>query len=469
MITTHHEFRPPAKARGAAAITAVRRRIPTSGREVPAEAEPVSAVAAPSVAAGASTRATAWGRKGSGPVTGLLRRGLMAALRRLEGGRVTLFEGDEVNVLGRGGATDPVCRVTIHDPAVWRRVALGGSAAAGETYAQGLWDCDDPAALVRIIARNERMNVGMERGLGRLGGIVDRAIHFFRRNSRDGSRRNISAHYDVGNDFFERVLDETMMYSAGVFAEPGTPLVRASIEKIDRICRKLELSPNDHLLEIGTGWGGFAVHAASRYGCRVTTTTISAEQYEGAVRRVREAGLEDRVEVLLRDYRDLDGRYDKLVSIEMIEAVGHEYFGDFFRACGRLLDPRGLFVMQAITVADGDYERCRRNVDFIKKHVFPGCCIPSLEVLGDAASRDAGLRLEDVEDITAHYAQTLRVWRSNLDRNEREIRTLGYSEEFVRLWRFYFAYCEGGFDERTIQDVQIVWAGPDRRSGARNG
>jgi cyclopropane-fatty-acyl-phospholipid synthase len=398
---------------------------------------------------------------------------MLSQLRTLRGGRVTVIEGGLERQFGRGHE-DPTrdlhATVNVHDPSVWSAVALGGSAASGETYAQGVWDCDDLAALVRLFARNESANVALERGLARLGWLRDRWVHAFRRNTVRGSRENISAHYDVGNDFFARLLDETMMYSSAYFETPDASLKEATTAKNDRLCRMLELEAGDHLLEIGTGWGGFAIHAASRFGCRVTTTTVSREQYDLARERVREAGLDDRVDVLLRDYRELEGedRFDRIVSIEMIEAVGHEYYEEYFRTCGRLLRPEGAFAMQAITVPDRDYDRCRRNVDFIKKHVFPGCCIPSVEILDRHAADAAGLRRVEIEDISAHYAETLRRWRRNLDTHEGEIRSLGYSEEFVRLWRYYLAYCEGGFEEGTTFDVQLLWAGPkwSRRAAA---
>ncbi len=264
----------------------------------------------------------------------------------------------------------------------------------------------------------------------------------------------------ISSGFFS---DPTMMYSSAVFERAGMTLEQASVAKLDRICRKLALNPGDHVLEIGTGWGGFALHAARHYGCRVTTTTISREQYELARARVAAAGLADRVELLLEDYRDLSGQYDKLVSIEMIEAVGHHYFDAYFRLCSGLLRPDGTMLLQAITIADQRYEAARKGVDFIKRYIFPGCCIPSVAVMSDAVARVTDMRLYHLEDIGPHYAITLARWRDNLLANLDQVRALGYPESFIRMWEFYFCYCEGGFDERVIGDVQMLLVKPSAR------
>ncbi len=394
---------------------------------------------------------------------GFFRRLVLDRLRGLDHGRLTILEDGQVHAFGRP-QSEPAATLRILDPSVWRQAALGGSIGAGEAYALGHWESDDLAEVARIFCGDRDLNLGMERGLARVGGAIARWLHTFRRNHRKGSRRNISAHYDVGNDFFERVLDESMTYSSGVYEHANASLAEAQSHKYDKICRKLRIRPEDHVLEIGTGWGGFAIHAAQRYGCRVTTTTISRQQYELAVERVRAAGLESRIEILFEDYRDLEGQYDKLVSIEMIEAVGHSFYNDFFRACGERVRPNGLMLLQAITVPDREYDRCRRSVDFIKKHIFPGCCIPSVQVMQNAVAETSEMRFLDLEDITPHYARTLREWRENMDAHLDEIRGRNYSEEFLRLWRFYFAYCEGGFTERAISVGQLLWAGPQWRS-----
>jgi cyclopropane-fatty-acyl-phospholipid synthase len=296
----------------------------------------------------------------------------------------------------------------------------------------------------------------MESGPARAAAPLRAAAHWLRRNTRAGSRRNIAAHYDLGNDFFALFLDASMMYSCALFEDPAATLAEAQRAKLDAVCRKLALGPGDHVLEIGTGWGGFALHAASRYGCRVTTTTISRNQHELARERVRAAGLEARVTLLLEDYRDLRGRYDKLVSIEMIEAIGHQYFGEFFRRCDALLAPGGRMLLQAITIADQRYEAARDEVDFIKRYIFPGCCIPSVTALARAMTASSTLRIEHLEDIGPHYATTLARWRDNLLGNAARVRALGLPESFLRMWVFYLCYCEAGFAERALGDVQAV-------------
>jgi cyclopropane-fatty-acyl-phospholipid synthase len=283
------------------------------------------------------------------------------------------------------------------------------------------------------------------------------------RNNRTGSRRNIAAHYDLGNEFFRLMLDETLMYSSAVFERPDMTLAEAQRARLDRICRKLALGPRDHVLEIGTGWGGFALHAATHYGCRVTTTTISREQYALAQERIAQAGLSDRVTVLLEDYRDLRGEYDKLVSIEMIEAVGHEYYETFFTRCSALLKPDGLMLLQAITIADQRYEAARKSVDFIQRYIFPGSCIPSVSVMAQAVARATDMRLMHLEDIGPHYATTLRHWRERLYANADALRQLDLPEEFLHMWEFYLCYCEGGFAERALGDVQLLLAKPQNR------
>jgi cyclopropane-fatty-acyl-phospholipid synthase len=311
----------------------------------------------------------------------------------------------------------------------------------------------------------------MEKGLARLAAPARKIFHRMRANTRTGSRLNIAAHYDLGNDFFSRFLDDTMTYSCGYFVDPGTMLHDASIEKYDRICRKIDLRPSHEILEIGCGWGGFAVHAAREYGCRVVATTISENQYEWARKRVREEGLADRVEILHLDYRDLPGRldrrFDRIVSIEMIEAVGRRYLGTFFETCDRLLTPDGLMSLQSITIADQNYRDYSRSVDFIQRYIFPGGFLPSVTSMNDAITRSTEMRVVDLEDIGPHYARTLRLWYENFLGNIESIRNLGYPEEFLRLWEFYFCYCEGAFLERAISDVQMVLAGPDWRGATR--
>jgi len=393
----------------------------------------------------------------------LLRSALLARLAGLEWGRVTLSDAQGEVRLGCGGEHAPDVRVEVLDPAFWADVALSGSVGAGESYVAGRWRCEDLPGLVRILVRNRSVLQGMEGGLARLSAPLLKLAHRLRDNSRAGSRRNIAGHYDLGNDFYALFLDETMTYSCALFEREGPDLRAAQLAKLERICRKLDLRPSDHLLEIGTGWGAMALHAASRFGCRVTTTTISREQHALALERVRQAGLEARVTVLLEDYRDLSGTYDKLVSIEMIEAVGERHLDGYFRRCSELLAPHGAMLLQAITMQDQLYDEMRRGVDFIQRHVFPGSHLPSVGAIAGCVARCTDLRIAHLEDITPHYVTTLRLWRERFLANVGRVRALGFSGEFVRLWEYYLAYCEGGFAERSIGDVQILLTKPLQR------
>ena len=355
------------------------------------------------------------------------------------------------------GPADASLRATIrvNDRSFWRALARGSRGLA-ESYAAGSWDCDDLVTLVRIAAREAPR-------LDRLRAPfapVRNALTRVPRNTRAAARRHIASHYDLGNDLFALFLDETMTYSCGVWDSPAATLRDAQVAKLDLACRKLELSPDDHLLEIGTGWGSMALHAAGRYGCRVTTATLSREQYTVARERVRAAGLEERVEVVLSDYRDLRGRYSKLVSIEMIEAVGWQYYETFFSVCSELLERDGLMLLQAITMDDRAYEVEKGARSFANEIIFPGGCLPSLEVMARSVDRATDFRTLDVDDITAGYPPTLRRWREAWLRSEPEARRLGCDSRFIRLFEFYFAWSEGGFRERRIGTVQTLLAGP---------
>ncbi len=371
--------------------------------------------------------------------------------------------GKTLRRLGRESADGLAADLEVRDPRLWTALAAGGSLAAAEAYIDGWWESHDLTALVRLLVRNRAVLEGLDSGLGRLAALPARLWHGLRANSRRGSRRNIEAHYDLGNELFELFLDETMTYSAAAFERPGMTLAEAQSAKIERLCRKLDLGADDHLLEIGTGWGALAIHAAARHGCRVTTTTISPAQRLEAKRRIRAAGLEDRIEVLDRDYRDLTGRFSKIVSVEMVEAVGHERMTGFFATLDRLLEPAGLVALQSITIADRTYDSARRSVDFIQRYIFPGGAIPSLTSLLDAATAGSRLTPLHVEDLGLHYAATLRLWSHRFEDRLDRVRELGFDQRFVRLWRYYFAYCEGGFLERAIGDAQILFAGPEFR------
>lgn len=397
---------------------------------------------------------------------GLLRRLVWQRLDALEHGSLAIEDGDQRRTFGESSVDSISAIVKVHDPRFYRRLIFGGSLGAAEAYIHGLWTCDDLVNLVRIFCRNAELSSGLERGAARMLSPLQLFSHRMRRNTSSGSRSNIAAHYDLGNDFFSLFLDPTLAYSCAIFPTGESTLLEASETKFDHICRKLELKPEDHLLEIGTGWGGFALHAARKYGCRVTTTTISRKQYEFAQNRVREAGLEDRVRVLMEDYRRLRGSYDKLVSIEMIEAVGYQYFDTYFRVCSELLKPQGMMLLQAIVIPDQRYDRYKRSVDFIQRHIFPGGCLPSIGAICGSLGRATDLRLFHLEDITPHYAETLAHWRRQFQANLDHVRKLGFSEEFIRTWEFYFCYCEGGFRERVIGDVQILLAKPACRRAA---
>ena len=380
---------------------------------------------------------------------------LLSKLEGLENSHLVLRDGDERHAFGDRFA--PLrCDVSVRHPSFYTHLCFGGSVGAGTAWMEGAFTADDLLKLIRIFARNRHVLAAVDGGLGKMIQPGIRALHALHRNSIQGSKSNISAHYDLGNDFFEEFLDPTMTYSSGIFMSEDATMEEASIEKLDRICRKLELTEKDHLLEIGTGWGSMAIHAARNYGCHVTTTTISEEQHALACERVAREGLEDRIVVLKEDYRNLRGRWNKLVSVEMIEAVGHDFHETFFETCSRCLTPDGRAVIQAITIPDQRYDSARKGVDFIKHFIFPGCCIPAMGRMTDCLKRKTDMSLTDVEDITLHYARTLNVWRQKLYSNHERIRELGYDEPFLRLWEFYLAYCEGGFSDRQIGTVQMV-------------
>ncbi len=388
-----------------------------------------------------------------------LRRRMLERLAALRGGELRIIDSLGETVVGGITAGDPLrATLRVRNSAFYRAAAANGSVGAGESYMDGDWTCDDLVSLVRLLVRNRDLLDGMEGGLAKLGGWAMRSLHSFRRNTREGSRRNIAAHYDLGNPLFKLFLDDNLMYSSAIFADSSDDLETASRRKLDRICQKLQLSPADHLVEIGTGWGGMALHAAKHYGCRVTTTTISKEQHALASERIAAAGLSDRVTLLLEDYRDLTGTYDKLVSIEMIEAIGHQYLDTYFDKCASLLKPDGLGLIQAITIEDHRYEQALTSVDFIKRHIFPGSFIPSVTAMVEAAGRAGHLRLINLEDFGPSYALTLNHWRQRFFAHIEQVRALGYDERFIRMWEFYLVYCEGGFIERAISDVHLLLA-----------
>jgi cyclopropane-fatty-acyl-phospholipid synthase len=379
---------------------------------------------------------------------------LTKKLSKLQDALITLVDDDGSVKLG-----DPMAEVsatiTIRSPRFYRRAVTGGNIGVAQAYVDGDWECDDLTTLFRIMVRQIQLTDQLNNGFGHLKNMIGHIYHAFRKNTLHGSKRNIEEHYDLGNEFFELFLDDTMSYSCGLYNSSQADLKDASITKMNRLCQLLNLSERDHLLEIGTGWGGLAIHAARKYGCRVTTTTLSGQQYKYALKRIREARMENQVSIVLQDYRSLSGQFDKLVSVEMIEAVGHNYLPTYFGKCADLLKPDGQMAIQAITMPDYRYERYRKSVDFIQRFVFPGSCVPSLTAMSGAMARASDLRINQVEEFGSHYARTLSDWRDRFLANINEIKALGYPDRLMRLWNYYLSYCEAGFKEGYTGLVQM--------------
>ena len=395
---------------------------------------------------------------------GLARSFMWKVLGKLQVGSLTLREGDEAKVFGSTSeGSAPHAEVHVHDTDLYRRILTGGSIAAGETFIEGMWSSPDLTEVTRAFSANMAMLEAMSDKQNWLARLALKLSHWARRNTSTRSRENISAHYDLGNDFFSLFLDPSMMYSSAVFPSASADLASASQHKLKLICEDLELKAEDHLVEIGTGWGGMAIFAAEHYGCRVTTTTISRQQYDYTLEAVAQKGLEDQVTVLFDDYRDLQGQFDKLVSIEMIEAVGHQFYDIYFQKISHLLKPHGKAVIQAITITEQRYEQARDSVDFIKRYIFPGGCLPSLTVVSDALSRVTDMQMSNLRDIGRDYADTLKVWHASFLNKLDEVRAMGFDDRFIRMWRYYLSYCEGGFRERIIGTHQITLTKPGYR------
>ena len=400
-------------------------------------------------------------------MTALGRSLLLKQLTKLSDGEVILRDsGKQLKFGARTERCALSATITVENPQFYADAAFGGTTGAGEAYINGLWRCDDLTALVRIMVVNRPVMEEMEGGIATVSNWVRRAMHWINRNSKRGSARNIAAHYDLGNELYKLFLDDTMAYSCGIFETEESTLHEASVAKFDAACRKLALTPNDHLVEIGTGWGGLAIHAAERYGCKVTTTTISREQHDFAKEKIAARGLSDRITLLFEDYRDLKGRFDKLVSVEMIEAVGAKYLDTYFAKCSSLLKPNGAMLLQAITIQDQYYAESLKSVDFIQRYVFPGSFIPSVTAITDSVARVTDLKIFNLEDIGPHYARTLRLWRERFFANIAQVRKLGYPDSFSRLWEFYLCYCEGGYAERQLGNVQVLLTKPACRRPA---
>jgi cyclopropane-fatty-acyl-phospholipid synthase len=376
-------------------------------------------------------------------------------------GKLTLVEKDQQYQFGESSkGVSLEATIHVHHPRFYTSTVFGGSIGSAEAYMAGLWSTSHLTNVIRLVILNQKLMATLDKGWSWLSDPVHNLYHYFRRNTLKGSKENIVAHYDLGNDFYRLFLDETLTYSCGIFEHENSTLEAASIAKYDRICRKLQLHPEDHVMEIGGGWGGFSIHAAKNYGCRVTTTTISDEQYALAEKCISESGLSHRIRLLRKDYRHLGGKFDKLVSIEMIEAVGHQYLNTFFEICSRLLKANGMMLLQAITIIDQMYDYHKRSVDFSKRYIFPGSCIPSIRAIMSSIARKTDLKLFHLEDITPHYVRTLAEWRKRFFDRIDDVREMGFSDTFIRMWEYYLCYCEGGFAERYLGDVQMLLTKP---------
>lgn len=395
------------------------------------------------------------------PLHSWARHMVLRTLIHLEHGQLTIQENNRAMTFGHGNRLHAT--VHVHDPSFYHRVLTGGSIGAGEAYVEGLWDTEDLTAVIRIIVANEDVLNALEKKLAWATAPINRLKHLFNNNSRRGAKKNILAHYDLGNDMYKAFLDPTMMYSSAIYPHADATLNEASLYKLDLICRQLHLGPRDRIIEIGSGWGGFAIHAARNYGCHVTTTTISEAQYQEAQKRITEQGLDDRITLLKKDYRDLEGQFDKLVSIEMIEAVGYRHLPDFMAKCSLLLKDDGMMLIQAITIKDQLYRNYLKGVDFIQRHIFPGGCLLSNQHLTKLVAGHSDMVVRDLSDFGLHYARTLKEWRTGFNNSFDSIRHYGYDERFRRLWEFYFCYCEGGFRERSISVVHLRATKPQHR------
>lgn len=379
-------------------------------------------------------------------------------LAKIQFGKITITDATGTTVFG--GVTESEAyhaHVTINNMQAYKKMLIGGSIGAAESYMDQEWDADDLVKLIEIVIKNEEIFAHIEGPFVKALDYARRYIGTHKKNDITKAKQNIIAHYDLGNDFFKLFLDPTMMYSCAVYEPEHISLEQASIKKLDTICQQLQLKPTDHVLEIGTGWGGFAIYAARKYGCKITTTTISDKQYAYVKREIERLGLQDRIQLLNQDYRLLSGQYDKLVSIEMIEAIGSKYFDVYFRQCNALLKPNGLFLLQAITMNDQAYLQARDRIDFIKKYIFPGGCLPSINAISASITTQTQLQLLSMRDIGQHYATTLMDWLRKFNQHVGQVKEQGFSEHFIRMWQFYFCYCAAGFKQSYISDIHALW------------
>ncbi|MCG7531384.1 cyclopropane-fatty-acyl-phospholipid synthase family protein [Psychrobium sp. MM17-31] len=382
------------------------------------------------------------------------RQGIFDLLAQLTDAKITVVEGSQRVELGNI-ESELAGELRINDSSVYSDFVTGGSLGAAQAYIDKKWDSPDLTKLIQVFARSQKLVDELERNSSILNKLQKKLLSFSNRNTQEGSKRNILAHYDLGNELYTRFLDEKMMYSCAYY-DGDISLSEAQQAKLKLICDKLDLKPSDHLVEIGTGWGGLAIYAAQNYGCKVTTTTISDAQHAYAREKIAAQGLSKQITLLKKDYRELEGEYDKLVSIEMIEAVGHEFLGQFFNKCSSLLKPDGKMLLQAITIADQRYDTYRKSVDFINKYIFPGGCLPSMAVMSQHIADTTDMMIDNVQDIGLHYARTLFDWRHKFDENWADITEFGYDDTFKRLWHYYLCYCEGAFIERVISTHHIV-------------
>jgi cyclopropane-fatty-acyl-phospholipid synthase len=398
-----------------------------------------------------------------GLLDGLARKLVLdGQLNRLQRGRLIVREGQQEYQFGQQAADDEfTVTITVNNPRFYGDLAFGGSIGAGEAWMQGYWECDDLVNLVRLMVRNRATLDEMEGPMTLFARPMRKLSLLVNRNTRRGAKRNIAAHYDLGNEFFSLWLDASMMYSCAIFEPADVSLAQAQFVRLERVCQRLRLKKGDHLVEIGSGWGALAMHAARHYGCKVTTVTISNKQYDLAKERIEGAGLSGQITLMLKDYRDLDGHYDKLVSLEMIEAIGFDQYDTYFAKCAELLKPGGRMLIQAITIENDRFDEYRKNVDFIQRYIFPGSCLPSLREMHASIARASDMTVTSVDDIGLHYATTLNHWRKNFFAKINHIRNLGYPESFIRMWEYYLCYCEGGFLEQSIGDVLLVAEKPD--------
>jgi cyclopropane-fatty-acyl-phospholipid synthase len=396
-------------------------------------------------------------------MTSFFKRILFKKLKGLKTGELTIIDGSEMHVFGMP-KSELKATLTVSSQEFYVFLGSGGTNGAAEAFTAGYWSADNLVQLIQLIIRNKKTMEGLESGLARLTNPITKIIHRFRQNTLKGSKSNILAHYDLSNDFYKLWLDSTMTYSSGIFSNKKSSMQDASIEKLDRLCRKLNLNSDDHVLEIGTGWGSFATHAAKNYGCKVTTTTISDNQFNYVAELISKESLDSKITLLNKDYRVLEGTFDKVVSIEMIEAVGSDFVPGFFEKASSLLKKNGLMALQGITYNDPDFDAYKNSVDFIRKYIFPGSCLISAPQVEKAIKEKTDLIMVDSEDITLHYARTLEIWRKDFEKVLPQVRELGFSDPFIRIWIFYLAYCEAGFLENLIGDFQFIFAKPDSQN-----